>query len=86
MVSKRRQIRLARAVGDQIGALRIRLPKENDRLGDSPIWSASRPLHVADDGLSAFTDANVFNRDLLLSLASVAVERFYCFVFRGPIA
>jgi hypothetical protein len=32
------------------------------------------PLHVADDGLSAFVDVDVFDRDLLLPFAAMAVQ------------
>ena len=33
------------------------------------------PLDVADDGLAAAMDVDVFDRDLLLALAAMAVER-----------
>ena len=32
------------------------------------------PLHVADDGLSAFVDVNVFDGYLLLAFAAVAIQ------------
>ena len=35
-----------------------------------------RALDVADDGLAAFMNVDVFNRDFLLALAAVAVQRF----------
>ena len=34
------------------------------------------PLHVADNGLSAFVDVDVFDRYLLLAFATMAVEGF----------
>lgn len=33
-------------------------------------------LDVADDGLATFVDVDMFDRDLLLTLAAVLVERF----------
>jgi hypothetical protein len=35
------------------------------------------PFHIADNRLSAFVDVDVFDRDLLLSFAPVAVQRFH---------
>ena len=43
---------------------------------DPPIWYTPPPLDVADDGLSAFMDMNVFDRDPLLAFAAMAVEGF----------
>jgi hypothetical protein len=43
---------------------------------DSPILFVSRPLDVADNGLSAFMDVDVFNRYFLLSFATVPIEGF----------
>ena len=34
------------------------------------------PLDIADDGLPAFVDVNVFDGDFLLAFASVSVESF----------
>jgi hypothetical protein len=38
------------------------------------------PLHVADNGLPAFVDVDVFDRDFLLPFAAMAVQ---CFQQRG---
>ena len=43
---------------------------------DSPIWCVSRPLHISNNGLTAFMDVDVFDRDLLLSFAPMAVQCF----------
>jgi hypothetical protein len=33
------------------------------------------PLHIADDGLTAVVDVDVFDRDFLLSFAAMTVQR-----------
>jgi hypothetical protein len=38
--------------------------------------SASHPLHVADNGLAAFMNVDVFDSDFLLSLATMPIEGF----------
>jgi hypothetical protein len=37
-------------------------------------WRASSPFNGPDDGLSAFVNMNVLNRDLLRALAAVSIE------------
>jgi hypothetical protein len=34
------------------------------------------PLHVANNGLSAFVDVDMFDGDLLLSFAAMSIQRF----------
>ena len=34
------------------------------------------PRHIADNSLAAFVDVDVFDRDFLLALASVAIQGF----------
>jgi len=37
------------------------------------LWCPAPPVNRTDDGLSALIDVNVFNRDLLLALAPMAI-------------
>ena len=37
---------------------------------------SSTPLHIANNGLSAFVDVDVFDRNFLLALAAMPIESF----------
>ena len=71
---------LPRTLGDRHGLpLRVRAPHRDAWLTLCTglfrvwLWCPTRLVNRTDDGLSAVINVNVFNRDLLLALAAIAI-------------